>query len=105
MLQCDRPESATYRHSSSLDVIVLNVRFPYVSRREDGHDRGRANTRQGMASVREEANVVSPIPKDPAVPLAVALGLADRRPAAVARHVDPNVRGSLDDPRADRTNP
>ena len=47
-----------------------------VSRAEDGHERVRVNTRQGMASVREEGNAVNLIPSSPAVHLAVALSYA-----------------------------
>ncbi len=47
-----------------------------VSRGEDGHERVRVNTRQGMASVRKEGNAVNLIPSSPAVHLAVALSYA-----------------------------
>ncbi len=47
-----------------------------VSLAEDGHERVRANTRQGMASVHEEGDAVNLIPSSPAVHLAVALSYA-----------------------------
>ncbi len=47
-----------------------------VSRAEDRHERVRANTRQGMTSVREEGGAVNLIPSSPAVHLAVAFSYA-----------------------------
>jgi len=47
-----------------------------VSRAEDRHERVRANTRQGMTSVREEGGAVDLIPSSPAVHLAVAFSYA-----------------------------
>ena len=59
-----------------------------------GQEKVYTNTRQEMASVREEANAVSLIPEDPAASLGVALERAALRPAAVARPAGPNARGS-----------
>ena len=66
-----------------------------MSRAEDGHEKVRAKTRQGMVSMREEGDTVNLIPSGSGVRLAVALGLPTLKLVVAFEYVGPNGRVSV----------